>query len=302
MAKNNPLVSIVIPTYKRPTNLKRAIDSVINQTYKKWELIVVDDNEPETVYRKETEGFMKRYAKNAKIRYIKHNKNKGAPAARNLGIKKAKGEYVGFLDDDDEWVSSKLEKQLEVFENSNIENLAFVYSRWWNIQGNNIRKSDIDYRDDFTNKLIMYQNGISNSVMLFRKESLLKVGGFLDLPCAQDLDLVLRLFAKGYKADFYDNYLVKIHIHQGERITTSLKKIEGTKRMFETEKKYYFKLSLYEKLVAYSNYHYKLMGLHLGRGLHMQAVKEYLLAFIFFPFNPRIYKGLVNTMSNFFHK
>ena len=109
---NNLEVSVVVTTYKRPDKLGRAIKSVLSQTLKKWELIVVDDNSADTPFRKETESFMEPYLSDSRIRYIKHEKNAGAPAARNTGIKAAKGSYIAFLDDDDFLLKKKRSQKL----------------------------------------------------------------------------------------------------------------------------------------------------------------------------------------------
>src|SRR5690625_2563800 len=100
---NNPLVSVIIPTYKRPHMLARAIESVLNQTYINIEIIIVDDNSIESSYRKETIEFMRRYSEYNNILYVKHKENKGGSVARNTGIAIAKGKFVTFLDDDDEY-------------------------------------------------------------------------------------------------------------------------------------------------------------------------------------------------------
>ena len=96
----NNLVTIVIPTYKRPDQLKRVIDSCLSQTYSNVEIIVVDDNYPETEYRKATEKVMHLY-NNKNIKYIKHDKNRNGSAARNTGLANATGKYITFVDDDD---------------------------------------------------------------------------------------------------------------------------------------------------------------------------------------------------------
>ena len=111
-----PLVSVVIPTYKRPTDLKRAVDSVLNQDYKNIEIIVVDDNNAGTSERAETETLMEQYAENTKVKYLKHDKNRNGSAARNTGWKSAKGKYITYLDDDDEISKSKIKKQVECLE------------------------------------------------------------------------------------------------------------------------------------------------------------------------------------------
>ena len=92
----NQLISIIIPTYGRPTTLKRSIDSVLSQTYSKIEIIVVDDNNPDTESRKETEEVMSTFS-DSRIKYLKHEHNKNGSAARNTGIRKASGKYIGIL-------------------------------------------------------------------------------------------------------------------------------------------------------------------------------------------------------------
>src|SRR5699024_12399636 len=99
-------VSVIMPTYKRADMLERAINSVLNQTYNDVELIVVDDNNPNTVYRKETSKVMKKYKNYNRVRYIKHERNMNGAVARNTGIFYSTGELITFLDDDD-WYDEK---------------------------------------------------------------------------------------------------------------------------------------------------------------------------------------------------
>jgi len=107
----NPTVSVIIPTYNRAHLVGRSIQSVINQTYQDFEIIVVDDGSTDN-----TEDIIKEFQKKDKrIKHIKHNKNKGGSAARNTGIRAARGEYIAFLDSDDEWMPTKLEKQTSYF-------------------------------------------------------------------------------------------------------------------------------------------------------------------------------------------
>lgn len=100
------LVTVIIPTYKRPHLLVRAINSVLNQTYENLEVLVVDDHSQD-----ETQSVV-RAVIDPRVRYVGHDVNKGLPAVRNTGIRAARGEYIAFLDDDDEWREDKIEKQL----------------------------------------------------------------------------------------------------------------------------------------------------------------------------------------------
>ena len=112
------LVSAIIITYKRDVNvLKRAIESIENQTYRNIEIIVVDDNSNNDKYRMNLKKYIKE--KN-NIVYLEHERNYGAQISRNDGIKIAKGKYIAFLDDDDSWMPKKIEKQIELFKSSNV--------------------------------------------------------------------------------------------------------------------------------------------------------------------------------------
>lgn len=105
-----PTVSVVISTYKRANLVPQAIRSVLRQTYTDFEVIVVDDASPDNT-REVVESI-----DDNRVKYIRHEKNKGLSAVRNTGIGAAVGRYIAFLDDDDEWREDKLEKQLEVIE------------------------------------------------------------------------------------------------------------------------------------------------------------------------------------------
>src|SRR4030042_5052103 len=105
-----PTVSIIIPTYNRAHLVMRAINSVLDQSFQDFEIIIVDD-----ASRDNTEKMVSGI-RDKRIFYIRHEKNRGGSAARNTGIKQARGEYIAFLDSDDEWLPEKLEKQLKVLE------------------------------------------------------------------------------------------------------------------------------------------------------------------------------------------
>lgn len=99
-------VSVIIPTYRREEFVGRAIRSVLGQSFGDLEVIVVDDGSPDNT--RAVIGSIR----DDRVRYVRHKRNKGLPAARNTGIMVAKGRYIAFLDDDDEWMPEKLGKQL----------------------------------------------------------------------------------------------------------------------------------------------------------------------------------------------
>lgn len=122
---NTPLVSVIIPTYNRSGIVTRAISSVLNQKYQELEIIVVDnasvDNTAEVV-----NSFEDR-----RIKFIRHKINKGPAASRNTGIKNSNGEFVAFLDSDDEWLPDKIASQINVFEALK-EEVGLIFTNGYN--------------------------------------------------------------------------------------------------------------------------------------------------------------------------
>jgi glycosyltransferase involved in cell wall biosynthesis len=125
----NPTVSVIIPTYNRENLIGRAIYSVLKQTYQDFEIIVIDDDSTDNT-REVIKEFQR---KDKRIKYIKHGKNKGGSAARNTGIREAKGKYIAFQDSDDEWLSGKLEKQIKMFKKAPLE-IGVIYTGFWRIE------------------------------------------------------------------------------------------------------------------------------------------------------------------------
>ena len=118
-----PKVSVVIPTHDRAHLVGRAIRSVLAQTFQDFEIIVVDDCSVDN-----TKEVVQSLA-DSRIRYLRHEINRGGSAARNTGIGAARGEWIAFLDSDDEWLPKKLEKQLEMGYTTDLSNVGAVICR-----------------------------------------------------------------------------------------------------------------------------------------------------------------------------
>ena len=122
------LVSVIIPTFGYPKFLESSINSVLKQTLQDFELIIVDDNNPDTEARERTEQLVvPLLEKENRLKYIKHEYNKNGSAARNTGISVATGKYISLLDSDDEYVLDRLEKCFNLMENSSC-NVGGVYT------------------------------------------------------------------------------------------------------------------------------------------------------------------------------
>lgn len=123
MTSDTPLVSVVIPTHNRPKLLERAVGSILDQTYDNLELLVVDDASDERAELESTFDFDSISA----FEYIYLEENRGGAGARNVGLDAATGEYIAFLDDDDEWLPDKIERQVGLFETTS-DDVGLVYT------------------------------------------------------------------------------------------------------------------------------------------------------------------------------
>lgn len=242
------IVSIIIPTYKRSIFLKRAIDSVLKQSYKNIEIIVVDDNFCNSIERKKTEEIMLNYAKEKKIKYLKNKNNLGGALSRNEGIKIATGKYISFLDDDDEYLSSKIEKQLEFYKEKfkdKRNGFIFCQSKVFDENNKEIKKNRIMINGNEEGMFEILKTGFTSTGTLFiPKEILIKVNGFEKLICGQEWYLMLKILFEGYECYSMADELLIYYEHKNERISTNLKKIEGEKNIYEIKKKYINNLNL----------------------------------------------------------
>lgn len=234
------LVSVVITTYKRRVfQIKAAINSVLNQSYVNLELIIVDDSPSDFEYRCEVKEYCENIS-DSRVRYIQHEKNMGACVARNTGFFSSKGEYIAFLDDDDEWVKDKIEKQLDVFRKAK-NNLGLVYCNATIHEADGITRSVFDRHTPYRGsvyKQLSCDNFIGScSFPLLRREALEQVGGFdPKMVASQDWDTWLRI-SEIYDIDYTEDSLIHYYIHKGERITGNTKKrLEALLRLDEKQK------------------------------------------------------------------
>jgi len=229
VSKNKPLVSVIIPTYNRKKKLPTAIDSVLNQTYKNWELIVVDDRSTD-----DTRKLIEKYSqRNKRIKYLLNKRKKGPAGARNHGMKNAKGKYIAFLDSDDEWYPNHIKDSVELMEKAGLDmvfgkdnlidkgvnkkkyiTMSLTKKRFYdNLPKKNIFKEGY-ILEGFFNYLIGNSCLATDSIMV-RKEVLERLRGFDEkLRVAEDYDLWLRI-AKDFKIGYLDKLKVKYNLSQG---------------------------------------------------------------------------------------
>lgn len=235
--QSNPLVSIIITTYKRPTSLESAINSVLNQTYSNIEIVVVDDNNPNTAFRNETEQLMKQYNENDKVKYIKHLENKNGAAARNTGISNSDGFYITFLDDDDEYRPNKIEKQVIFLENHRSYEGAYC---GWQEGTNKIRPR---HKGDLSFHLLSGEVRIVTNAIMVTKQSALSIDGWDEsFRRNQEAAFLLRFFDANYKIGYVPDILFDQDTEDSENASNAL----------QNEKDFDYYLDVHERQIEES--------------------------------------------------
>ena len=202
-----PIVSVIIPTYNRSEMLPRAIDSVLTQTYDNLQVVVVDDNNPDTDWRKTTETMMEQYSQEPRVKYVRHEKNMNGSVARNTGIREADGEIVCFLDDDDWFYNEKVEMQVEYLL-SHPEYRA-VYCGW----DRDEKKVVPTKTGDLSYDILSGDNIIYTNVIMMWKENALACGGWDEtFKRHQEAAFLLRYFRNGGRIGVVSKILVGFDI------------------------------------------------------------------------------------------
>jgi len=224
----NPLISVIIPTYNRAKIIERAIKSVIQQTYKKWELIIVDDGSVDN-----TKESIKNHLQDKRINYYSYPTNKGVCFARNFGIEKSKGQWIALLDSDDEFLPKKLEIQLNetLKHNANISLCNRII-----ITDNQPKKIITTNKSFFADyKEIITEKRTLSATTMFFKNIITKKSKFdPKQPTSNDLDFLLKT-KKENRLLYIDKPLVLIHKTMNlKRISSDpKKKIKGYNRILE---------------------------------------------------------------------
>lgn len=188
VATQHPDVSVVVPTYNRPERLIRSIESIRSQTVDDVEIVVVDDHSEVPVAEMIEEADLD----DPWLSVYRHDSNQNAAAARNTGISNARGEWVAFLDDDDEWQPTKLDRQLDAVQGADA---GAVYTGVEQCRdGATIATKRPDIEGEILPALLRRNFIGTTSTLLARRELLESIGGFdPELPSWQDWDLYLRL-------------------------------------------------------------------------------------------------------------
>ena len=273
-------VSVIIPIYNRADLLPRAMSSVLNQTFQDFELIIVDDGSTDNT-KQVVEEFQK---KDKRIKYI-WQENSGGPAKpRNIGIKDSQGEYIAFLDSDDDWLPEKLEKQLEIFEKNRQTNLGFVGCNALIVKEDKIQEYKTPKYKNILPKILENDFIWSCSSVIIKKLVLDKVGFFDEnLKIGDDWDMWIRIIIYDYSFDFVDEPLFKYYIHsENTSAPKNIKKmVVENNYILEKYKKYYEQNpKIYSNRLRYTGTSYILAkDLKKGREYFKKSIKVNYLNF-----------------------
>jgi glycosyltransferase involved in cell wall biosynthesis len=226
-----PLVSVILPTYNRAGSIGAAIRSVLDQTERDFEIIVVDDRSTD-----ETEDVVKRFG-DPRIRYIRQARNGGDAASRNAGVLESRGKYLAFLDDDDEWLPEKLSLQLPLFERGG-ERVGLVHGG---------RQTIVEATGQ---TVLMLSEGspeeqlrwfrITTSAVMVRRAAVDEVGLFDEsIVFCSDCDLWIRLWRAGYEFQAVDRPIVRYHIHPDGLSGSLGKVVTGTEILLRKHESFF---------------------------------------------------------------
>lgn len=220
------LVSIIMPAYNSEKHIKESIESVLSQTYKNWELIIVNDYSKDNT----VEIIKKISEKNEKIRIFNNSENKGVVFSRNFALEQSKGEYIAFLDSDDLWLETKLEKQLKLMKK---ENCFFSISSYKQIDENGKEINYVKAPLKLEYKEALKGNKIGCLTVLINKK---KIGSF-EMPNIKHEDYAtwLKIMKKGYHVCGMDEPLAKYRKGNDTLSSNKLKVIFWTWPIYRKE-------------------------------------------------------------------
>ena len=274
-----PEVSIIIPTYNRANFLIQSIQSVLNQTFTDFELIVVDDGSIDDT-KKIVWKFVK---KDKRIKYIYQENSGGTAGPRNTGIKYSAGNYLAFLDSDDQWLPEKLEEQVSFLKKSKDEKLGFIGCGALAIKKENeeiIAKYELplSYRGNIFNKILKKNFILTPSGIILKKEILKTIGNFDEnFKMITDWDLWIRI-SKNYNFDFINKPLFKYYVHNANITKTisqkeTVKDFSGLLEKHKEDYLKYLKADYVNNLRHLANSYCKLGDVKLGRKYFIKTIK-----------------------------
>jgi O-antigen biosynthesis protein len=281
MSEADPAISIVLPTFNRASMVGRSIRSALGQTRGDFEILVVDDASTD-----DTEAAVAAIG-DSRIRYLRHARNAGACAARNTGIGEARGDYIAFLDSDDEWAPEKLELQVEALERSDLPGAGIVTCGELGLRPDGGETTWLPKRRGWVFEDLLRQRtiGCRTSSLIVRREVLDRHEIRFDpqLPARQDWDFVTTV-ARVSPLEIVRQPLVIVNHHDGERVWTPARAVQAGEYLHEK-----FLADLTPRARSHSRFHLRIAVSCIAAGNRTEARRHVREAISADPLDPMAY-------------
>ena len=237
--REKPVVDVILPNYNKGAFLKEAINSVLDQTYKKWHLFIIDDYSSDNSI-----DIIDKFKSVKNLTVIKLKKNKGPSFCRNYAMRLSKAKYISFIDSDDSWLVDKLEKQINFMEKNNLNFTYTDYTSFFENNGEKKTKKNTSIKDHFDFKSFIKNSSINTTTMIIAR-SILGSHRFKKIKLNEDYLFKCNLLKKNIAKKLNEN-LAYYRISKKSRSSTRLKSLYWLWYI----NKNYNKLSFVENLIS----------------------------------------------------
>lgn len=245
MDSATPLVSVIVPTYKRADRLKKALCSITSQSYSNLEIVVVNDNIPGSDWDLSTTQALQEFC-DSRLKVLHTSGQSGGGAARNFACRRASGEYLAFLDDDDEFLSDKVETQLNFMLERELD-MSWQDVSWYDESGKLVEHRRLNHCHDFSQQGLLRAHLLTpispTSIYMLKKSLFDRTEGFGEVVTGQDWWLMLRCIEAGARMGYMPEVHVHQYLHSGERLSLGKNKVDGEVARHEVVRSYYPLLS-----------------------------------------------------------
>lgn len=276
-------VSVVVPTHNRPHFLSRTIDSLLEQTYPFTEIVVVDDNEPDSEARKQTEAVMASYINRENVLYVQNPHALGGGPARNAGIKACHGDYVTFLDDDDIYLPEKVDTQLSFMLQNDLD-MSFTDVFLHGADGKLVEYRRHTYVQSCSDFELMRQHVIHSlcptSTYMIKRSFIDRTDGFRNVSMGQDFMLMYDMIERHAKIGYLPVSYIIQYLHGEGRISVGKNKINGENNLYAFKKTKFDILNAKERRYVRFRHYAVLCVAYLRSSKPLHAFK-YALACLF---------------------
>lgn len=283
------LVSVIVPTYRRAETLRNALNSLAEQTYSNFEIVLIDDND-ETEWNVEVSDIVSAYREqypSVSLTYVANHPNQGSAKSRNIGIDRSNGDYITFLDDDDLYLPDKISRQLTFMEECGCDYSItdlLLYSEHDKLIDQRIRSYIQDTVQDSLQEYHLKYHMTGTDSLMFRKSYLLQIGGFAPIDVGDEFYLMQRAIDGGGKFGYLPGCDIKAYVHTGEGgLSSGDGKIAGENALFAFKQQYFPKLSPATKRYITMRHYAVLAYAELRRKRILPFLKHSLSSFFISP-------------------